>query len=117
MTFSSVSTSTQSPEAQFSELDLHSELHSEAVRHVEEIDGPTVSRHRIVDGLLDIRNISRGRDLGIELTVDDMLESLPAGRTVSSEWWMSCLDQFADHANYLAAGYPPIGEPPHTFAA
>lgn len=111
MTFSSLSPNAQSTEA------LHSELHLEAVRHVEQIDGPTVSRHHIVDGLLDIRNIGRGRDLGIELTVDDMLESLPAGRTVSSEWWMSCLDQFADHANFLAAGYPPVDDVSDSIAA
>lgn len=89
-------------------VSLHNELHTEAVRHVERITGPTVSKQAIVDGLLDIRNIGRGRDLGVELTVDDMLESLPDGRIVSSEWWMSCLDQLADHANFLAAGYPPV---------
>ncbi len=66
-----------------------------------------MSRSEIVDRLLDIRNLGKGRDLGLELTVDDMLESIPAGRSVSSEWWLTCLSELADHANFLAAGYPP----------
>ncbi len=37
-----------------------------------------------------------------------MLESIPAGRLVSSEWWLSCLAELADHATFLAAGYPPV---------
>jgi len=36
-----------------------------------------------------------------------MLESIPGGRLVSSEWWLSCLSELADHAAFLAAGYPP----------
>ena len=40
------------------------------------------------------------------MTVDDMLESIPGERLVSSEWWMSCLADLADHAAFLAAGYP-----------
>lgn len=73
----------------------------------EEIAGPTITRGEIVDRLLDLRNLGRGRDLGLEMTVDDMLESLPLGRAVSSEWWLTCLSDLTDHANFLAAGYPP----------
>lgn len=73
----------------------------------EEISGPTTARSTVVDRLLDLRNLGRGRDLGLELTVDEMLETLPAGRDVSSEWWLSCLSELTDHAVYLAAGYPP----------
>ncbi len=74
---------------------------------LEEIDGPTLSKGMVVDRLLDLRNLGRGRDLGLELTVDEMLESVPGQRQVSSEWWLSCLAALADHAAFLAAGYPP----------
>lgn len=85
---------------------LHRELHAQTESFVHEIDGPTILKSAIVDRLLDLRNTGRGRDLGLELTVDDMLESIPDERLVSSEWWMSCLADLADHAAFLAAGYP-----------
>lgn len=85
---------------------LHRDLRLHTRNFVEEIDGPTVRKGVVVDRLLDIRNLGSGRDLGLELTVDEMLEELPAGRKISSEWWMSCLALFADHAAFLAAGYP-----------
>lgn len=88
--------------------DLHTDLQDTTIKLLEEIPGPTMPRAEVVDRLLDLRNLGRGRDLGLELTVDDMLESMPAGRTVSSEWWLSCLSELADHANFLAAGYPPV---------
>ncbi len=80
-------------------------MHTE--RLVEEISGPLTTKNAVVDSLLDIRNLGRGRDLGLELTVDEMLEELPAGARISSEWWLSCLSTLADHATFLAAGYPP----------
>lgn len=85
---------------------LHRDLRSHTRSFAEEIDGPTLGKSTVVDRLLDIRNLGSGRDLGLELTVDEMLEQLPAGRQISSEWWMSCLAQLADHAAFLAAGYP-----------
>ena len=36
-----------------------------------------------------------------------MLESLPGEAEISSEFWLSCLNDLADHAAFLAAGYPP----------
>lgn len=90
----------------FDEDGLHIELRVHTEHFAEEIDGPTMPKNTIVDRLLDIRNLGSGRDLGLELTVDEMLEEMPAGRDISSEWWMSCLSQVADHANFLAAGYP-----------
>lgn len=78
------------------------------IQLAEEIAGPTIARSEIVDRLLDLRNLGRGRDLGLEMTVDDMLESVPGGRFISSEWWLTCLSDLADHANFLAAGYPPV---------
>lgn len=87
---------------------LHTDLQDCTIKLLEEIPGPTMDRGQVIDRLLDLRNLGRGRDLGLELTVDDMLESLPAGRSVSSEWWLSCLSELADHANFLAAGYPPV---------
>ncbi|MGI9606061.1 MAG: hypothetical protein ACR2P0_07980 [Acidimicrobiales bacterium] len=87
---------------------LHRDLRTLAEALVEEIDGPTVGRSTVVDGLLDIRNLGSGRDLGLELTVDEMIESIPAGRTISSEWWMHGLSTFVDHATFLAAGYPAV---------
>ena len=90
----------------FDEDELHVELRVHTEHFAEEIAGPTVPKNTVVDRLLDIRNLGAGRDLGLELTVDEMLEEMPAGRNISSEWWMSCLSQVADHANFLAAGYP-----------
>lgn len=86
---------------------LHLELQASTSYFAEEISGPVVARKAVVDGLLDLRNLGRGRDLGLELTVDSMLESLPASTSVSSEWWLSCLSELTDHAVFLAAGYPP----------
>jgi hypothetical protein len=87
---------------------LHRDLRLQTQNFVEEIDGPMVAKDAVIDRLLDMRNIGSGRDLGLELTVDEMLEELPAGRKISSEWWMSCLAVIADHAAYLAAGYPAV---------
>lgn len=85
---------------------LHKDLQAQTEFLANEINGPTIGKAAIVDRLLDVRNLGRGRDLGLELTVDDMLESIPGERMVSSEWWMSCLADLADHAAFLAAGYP-----------
>lgn len=85
---------------------LHRDLQNQTEQFANEIDGPTIGKAAIVDRLLDLRNLGRGCDLGLELTVDEMLESIPGHRTVSSEWWMSCLADLADHAAFLAAGYP-----------
>ena len=87
---------------------LHRDLRLQTTAFVEQIRGPMIRKAQVVDGLLDIRNLGTGRDLGLELTVDEMLEDLPPGSEVSSEWWMSCLSCLADHAAFLAAGYPPI---------
>lgn len=87
---------------------LHRDLATQTAELVDSIAGPTLGRMSVVDQLLDIRNLGRGRDLGLELTIDEMLESIPAGRLVSSEWWLSCLAELADHATFLAAGYPPV---------
>ena len=86
---------------------LYRDLQEQTETFADEISGPTMGKGAVVDRLLDLRNIGRGRDLGLELTVDEMLESIPGGRMVSSEWWMSCLAEVADHAAFLAAGYPP----------
>ena len=86
---------------------LHRDLAAHTRTLVDHIAGPTVRRGIVVDQLLDIRNLGRGRDLGLELTVDDMLESLPGEAEISSEFWLSCLNDLADHAAFLAAGYPP----------
>lgn len=88
--------------------DLHIDLQVQTEEFVEQINGPTIAKGAIIDHLLDLRNLGRGRDLGLELTVDEMLESLPADKTISSEWWMSCLAEVADHAAFLAAGYPAV---------
>jgi len=85
---------------------LYIDLHEQTERFANEIDGPTIAKSEIVDRLLDLRNLGHGRDLGLELTVDDMLQSVPRCSVVSSEWWMSCLADLADHAAFLAAGYP-----------
>lgn len=77
------------------------------MRFAEEIAAPTIGRNTVVDRLLDLRNLGKGRDLGLELTIDDMLDTMPKSRAVSSEWWLSCLADLADHAVFLAAGYPP----------
>lgn len=87
---------------------LHQDLQAHTEELVDEIDGPTMGKGAIVDRLLDLRNLGRGRDLGLELTVDEMLESLPGERLISSEWWMTCLAELADHAAFLAAGYPAV---------
>ena len=91
----------------FCDPELHRSLRDETQRFVEQINGPLTEKQAVVDCLLDIRNLGSGRDLGLELTVDEMLEELPAGRRISSEWWLDCLNTFADHAAFLAAGYPP----------
>lgn len=88
--------------------ELHQDLHIRTEILVEEISGPMIAKGLVVDRLLDLRNVGRGRDLGLELSIDEMLESVPAGTTISSEWWMSCLSQIADHAAFLAAGYPAV---------
>ncbi len=93
---------------QYATPELHHDLAVQTEVFVEQIDGPTIGKGAIVDHLLDLRNLGRGRDLGLELTVDEMLESLPGERQVSSEWWMSCLAELADHAAFLAAGYPAV---------
>ena len=86
---------------------LHLDLQNCTISLLEEISGPILPRNEVIDRLLDLRNLGRGRDLGLEMIVDDMLESVPASPAVSSEWWLSCLSELADHANFLAAGYPP----------
>lgn len=86
---------------------LHRDLQMQTRNFAERISGPMMDKAAVVDGLLDLRNLGRGRDLGLELTVDEMLEDMPPGRRISSEWWMTCLNTVADHANFLAAGYPP----------
>lgn len=86
---------------------LHRDLRMQTRNFAERISGPMMDKAAVVDGLLDLRNLGRGRDLGLELTVDEMLEDIPPGRRISSEWWMTCLNTVADHANFLAAGYPP----------
>lgn len=95
---------------------LHRALRMQTQQLVEEIDGPTIGKGDIVDRLLDLRNLGRGRDLGLELTVDEMLEDLPGGRFVSSEWWMDCLSHLADHAAFLAAGFPAVTPAPALMA-
>jgi len=104
---------TANPQQSLSDLDedfdgLHSDLQECTSQFAEEIAGPTVWRATVVDRLLDLRNLGNGRDLGLQLTIDDMLESLPINRAVSSEWWLSCLSELTDHAVFLAAGYPPV---------
>lgn len=88
--------------------ELHQDLQLRTESLVEEIDGPMISKGMVIDRLLDLRNVGRGRDLGLELSIDEMLESVPAGMMVSSEWWMTCLAELADHAAFLAAGYPAV---------
>lgn len=88
--------------------ELHQDLQLRTECLVEEIDGPMMSKGMVIDRLLDLRNVGRGRDLGLELSIDEMLESLPPGMMVSSEWWMTCLAELADHAAFLAAGYPAV---------
>lgn len=87
---------------------LHRDLQEQTEHFADEINGPTIGKTMIIDRLLDLRNLGRGRDLGLELTVDAMLESVPGERVVSSEWWMTCLAELADHAAFLAAGYPAV---------
>lgn len=87
---------------------LHRDLQVQTENFADEICGPTIGKGAVIDKLLDLRNLGRGRDLGLELTVDEMLESVPGERMVSSEWWMSCLAELADHAAFLAAGYPAV---------
>jgi len=87
---------------------LHRDLQVQTENFVDEISGPTIGKGAVIDRLLDLRNLGRGRDLGLELTVDEMLESIPGERMVSAEWWMSCLAELADHAAFLAAGYPAV---------
>ena len=91
-----------------STTELHHDLQQRTEALVEEIDGPTIAKGLVIDRLLDLRNIGRGRDLGLELSIDDMLESVPGDILISSEWWMTCLAQIADHAAFLAAGYPAV---------
>jgi len=86
---------------------LHIELRDHTITLAEEIVDPAMKRAVLVDRLLDLRNLGRGRDLGLELTIDEMLETMPDGLAVSSEWWMTCLSELIDHAVFLAAGYPP----------
>lgn len=88
--------------------ELHHDLADQTETLVEEISGPTIAKNMVIDRLLDVRNVGRGRDLGLELTIDEMLETIPGEMMVSSEWWMTCLCQLADHAAFLAAGYPPV---------
>ena len=88
--------------------ELHQDLQHRTESLVEEIDGPTIAKGVVIDRLLDLRNIGRGRDVGLELSIDEMLESIPRGMMISSEWWMTCLAQIADHAAFLAAGYPAV---------
>lgn len=88
--------------------ELHHDLQIRTESLVEEIDGPTIEKGVVIDLLLDLRNIGRGRDVGLELSIDAMLESVPGEQMVSSEWWMTCLSQVADHAAFLAAGYPAV---------
>ncbi len=88
--------------------ELHQDLQLRTELLVEEISEPMIAKGLVVDRLLDLRNVGRGRDLGLELSIDEMLESIPPGMMISSEWWMSCLCQIADHAAFLAAGYPAV---------
>ena len=88
--------------------ELHQDLQLRTEHLVDEIDGPMMPKGMVIDRLLDLRNVGRGRDLGLELSIDEMLESVPGGMMVSSEWWMTCLAELADHAAFLAAGYPAV---------
>lgn len=88
--------------------ELHQDLQNRTETLVEEIEGPTIAKGLVIDRLLDLRNLGKGRDVGLELSIDEMLETVPSGMMISSEWWMTCLSEVADHAAFLAAGYPAV---------
>ena len=92
---------------QHHETQLHIDLQQRTAKIADQISGPTIGRSSVIDHLLDFRNLGGKKDLGLELTVDEMLETLPPTKSVSSEWWLGCLSDIADHAAFLAAGYPP----------
>ncbi len=61
-----------------------------------------ISTDRVVDALLDLRNLGRGVDLGLEFTIDELLACVPGAPVVSTEWWRSALAELADYASYLS---------------
>lgn len=74
------------------------------------IDGELVSTSRVVDVLLDLRQLWSESPPLVDL-VDSMLASLPGRSVVTNEWWTAQLDvleaQLADDADAspaIAAG-------------
>jgi len=56
------------------------------------IDGELSSRSRVVDGLLDLRNVApAGSEL--EARVDELLMGVPGLTTVPNGWWLDRLEE------------------------
>lgn len=66
--------------------------------------GLVTDRMQVIDALLDLRNLAEGRELGLELTVDELLRVVPTNApVVSTEWWQSALAELEEYATYLGS--------------
>jgi hypothetical protein len=58
------------------------------------VDGELSSRSRVVDGLLDLRNVSP--DAAFTARVDELLAGIPGITTVPNTWWLDRLAELAE---------------------
>ena len=59
---------------------------------LEQVDGELSTRSRVIDGLLDLRNVApMASDL--QFRVDELLQSVPGVTTVPNGWWLDRLEE------------------------
>lgn len=61
------------------------------------IDGELTSRSRVIDALLDLRNMAEPGTT-FQIRVDELLASVPGLTTVPNGWWTDRLEELRDTA-------------------
>lgn len=59
---------------------------------LDDIDGQLSSRSRVIDGLLDIRQMAPAAG-ALQQRVDELLADVPGLTTVPNGWWMDRLEE------------------------
>lgn len=59
---------------------------------LDDVDGELSSRSRVVDGLLDLRNVA-GDGSALQGRIDELLAGVPGVTTVPNGWWLDRLEE------------------------